>query len=82
MYNCKCIKCSKAFASENESDYDGEAFCPECIVKNKEIALKIDEQIKIKRSLNKDKPKIDKGFDAREVIKRPKGSTYYINRNG
>jgi len=79
-YNCKCIKCNASFTSENESDYDGEAFCPKCIIKNKEIAAKIDEQIINRRKLNANKPRIDSGYDVKEILKTPKGQTYYINK--
>ena len=52
-FNCVCPKCGKKFVSDNGSDYDGEAFCPECIIKNKEIAAKVDAQIAKNRAKGK-----------------------------
>lgn len=64
-FNCVCPKCTKKFVSNNGADYDGEAFCFDCIAKNKEIAAKVDAIIAQKRA-KADKPKV-LGFDYEKV---------------
>mgnify|MGYP003394797357 CR=1 FL=1 len=48
--NCVCIKCNVSFVSNDQADFDGEAFCESCKEKNKEIAKRVDEMITAKRA--------------------------------
>ena len=76
MYQCKCIGCKKDFTSEDNADFDGEAFCGVCKEKNKEIAKNIDILIANRRAAKGDKPKIQI-FDM-EKARKNKG-TYLWN---
>ena len=48
-FKCVCIKCRENFVSEDKADFDGNAFCPPCVEKNKEVAAKVDAMIAAKR---------------------------------
>lgn len=76
MFQCKCIKCGVCFNSEDECDYDGEAFCPECIEKNKLVAAKVDAIIANRREARKGKATIPM-FDYKNIKKG--GKVNYMN---
>lgn len=75
-YNCICLKCKNSFTSDNEADFDGEAFCPKCTANNKEIAAKVDAIIAQKRTVVKPKVEI---YDLTAIRNSKKSVNNYIN---
>lgn len=74
--DCVCIKCSSKFVSQDQADFDGDAFCPGCKAKNKEIAAKIDAQIALRRGGGKVEPA--PSLIDQMVGSKRKGGTRYL----
>lgn len=78
-FNCKCIKCSNSFVSEDTADFDGEGFCEPCKLLNKEIAAKVDAQLAAKRA---NKPTVELINPYVENRKKNKSVVHYFSKGG
>ena len=76
-YNCSCPKCQKSFVSDDDADYDGEAFCSECKESNKKIAAKIDEMIANRRANRQPKNNVNVYEELRKD--KNKRKVHYLN---
>ena len=78
-YSCVCLKCNTSFESEDEADFDGEAFCPNCKGAKKKIAAEVDAKIAMRRQ---SKEPVESHNILQEIRKRPKGSTTFMDKGG
>lgn len=76
-FKCVCIKCKNEFVSQDQADFDGQAFCEACKLANKKIAEDIDKQIAAKRA---NRPIVNRPNIYQEARnKNRKGLIHYMN---